>query len=143
MKNTYCIEGIDIYKASIIDLDVATSDHDAQGYLIQNGTNRSLALGISTNGTPMIYMRTNGDSVLLGDDLDNARDFCESMGDVEDDDNERIRTGANRVLEAVAEVLKIYPNNQEMAEEMEWFADKANEVLASIEEAAEVDGDDD
>ena len=134
MINTHHITNeIKVLKASIIQLGITTADANAEGILESDGTNRGLCLGISPEGTPVIYMTTNGDDVALYDDLEAARNFCRDMGDDGDEDNQRMIDGANRLLEAVASVERIYGHNKEMAEEMDWYHDQANEVLASVE----------
>jgi hypothetical protein len=133
MSNVHHVTNeIAVLEASIMHLGIGTADANA-GYLKNDGTNRSLCLGISPDGTPVVYMTTNGDDAALYDDLDEARNFCRDMGDAEDDDDTRIRDGAKRLLEAVSRVETLYAGNERMMEEMEWYRGKASEVIASLD----------
>ena len=135
MKNElyYITNEIAVLESSITDLDIATLDADANGYLKSDGTNRRLKHGVAPNGQHYIYMTTNASDVPMYDDLDDARNWCMDMGNVEDDDNERIETGARRLRLAVEQLRARYAGNEDVLEMIDWYANKAAEVEASIE----------
>lgn len=119
-----------IQEDTIITLTPCTYDADAQGYERTDGTQRGLCAGQDTDGIWIIYMTTNGDDVACPDDIDDARDWCRDMGDAPDDDDDRIRTGADRLLDAAHELIQLHP---EATDDMEWYSDKAREVLSTLD----------
>ncbi len=127
------IENLKVYESSIMILDLKTMDCDAWGYELTNGTNRRLSCGITTEGKLLLYITTNGDDVLIPDDIDLARDACWNMGDLPDDDDTRTRTGANRILAACRALNNIYHHNVATAEDIGWYRDKMGEVEADLD----------
>ena len=74
--------GFKIYAASRVDLDISTRDTTTDGYLKNDGTNRSLYAAISSEGELSLIMATNGDDMMLCEyDLDFFRDVG-SNGDI-------------------------------------------------------------
>ena len=121
-------DGYDVYKASIIDLDIWTEDRDEQGLPQNTGGNRSLSAGITLDGDLLIYVHTNGDPCLIEDDIDEAEAVCLDMGDVGDADQDRIETGIARIRHACDELDKIYHNNEAALECIDWYRAKMDEV---------------
>lgn len=132
MKATYEIEqGYAVLQSSITDLDITTRDADGNGYLRNDGGNRSLKHGIMADGTHAIWTDTNG-GVALGEDLDSATAWCRDMGDAPADDDERARVGAERLMEAVVILRARYAGNEAALKELEWYEDRAQMVLDEL-----------
>lgn len=136
-----------VYKSTIIQLDISTQHVDSQGYRKTDGTDCGMACGISTDGYIIIYMTTNGEDLELADDIDDAIAWCYDLGDNdtgEDGDNgyrdnhERIIQGARRLLDAVEIVSKIYTSD-EAQDDLDWYKDKANEVIETVTEETKND----
>ena len=128
----YLTNEIAVYKASISDVpDSGTADKDEDGYLLQDGTQRGLAAGIGIDGTIYLWLTTNGDPAIIPDDVEEARLVCEGMGDAPDDDDELATTGAHRIIAACEWLATIY-TSEEAAECLDWYSDKAREVLAAL-----------
>ena len=69
-----------------------TADTNREGYLINNGTNRTLCTAVDTEGNLQVYAATNGDPLPLNED--NAADFCRSIGDNGDMESGKARLAA-------------------------------------------------
>ncbi len=111
--------GIGIIRASEVEFDIRTQDTDEQGYLIQNGTNRSLACGVSEHGDLVLLMRTNGDDEALCDNLDDVRAIAASMSDAPQND---IKQGFSRLRSAVEQMRSMYANDAAQ-EDIDWIAE--------------------
>ena len=120
----YYIENdMPIIKASIKELSVCTRDCDEHGYLINNGTNRSMACGFGPDGSLQIWVETNGDPhILYDDDHEHNLGVIESMGDTDEDEDDRVSTGFAQWRTAIAEARALYPDaGAEIAESLEWY----------------------
>ena len=126
-----------VYPATIIALDITTDDTDAQGYLRHDGTQRGMSCGITTEGEILIYVTTNGNDMIIPDDIDEAISVAATLGDIDgqadpddsDDMRRRIGEGAERIRQAAGAVAAIY-QSEEAQEQVEWYTDKADEIDA-------------
>ena len=135
-KNIYYLTNdIGVHRQSIIDLPVSTQDTDGAGYLITNGTNRSMQAGISERGDITIWISTNGDPIALyevSDDPDGAVAAAITMGDVEDDYQARAQHGVTRILAAISILREMYAGNDDAAVSIDWYATWCAEVRAIL-----------
>lgn len=102
--------GTKVYDASIIRLDASTSDAGPDGYLRNNGTNRSICAGICTKGYLQMWIETNGNPVLLSGDAYDAEDMandCRAMADEGTDEDDAVSEGAQRIVDACDELAAI------------------------------------
>lgn len=135
MNNLYHIDNnIAILSISKADTGIETQDQDEQGYLVQNGTQRGISFGFSPEGLLIIFLTTNGDPFPIYDNLDDASAACETLGDLPQETKERTLQGAERLLEACEHIKDLYPNNFEIEEAVQWYIDKANEVIEKADE---------
>jgi hypothetical protein len=135
----YITNEIAVYASTISATSISTADKDSQGYLENTGGNRGISHGIATDGIHMLYVTTNGGDRVIPDDVDDAILVCFDLSDDGGDNSivERVKTGAGRILLAVEEVSRVYAGNEAAAEQLEWFADKAREVINACDEDAE------
>lgn len=75
-----------------------TADTNSEGYIINNGTNRTLCTAVDTDGNIQVYAETNGDPLPLTDE--NAADFCRTIGD-----NSELQSGIDR-LAAITDAIR-------------------------------------
>ena len=120
-----------VLEASIIDLGVYTADKDADGDLLNSGTNRRIIMGITSDNLLMISMRTNGGDCPLTDDAEVVRNWCLDMGDLPDDDDTRIYTGLGRLLMAIDAIENIYTGNDIILEQVAWYRGVAFDMSQS------------
>jgi hypothetical protein len=118
---------IGIIRASEVEFDISTADTDEQGYLVQNGTNRSLACGITERGDLTLIMRTNGDDEALCDDVDNTRAMALTMSDSPQCD---IKQGFARLRSGIEAMRAIYTTDaaQEQIDELEQLIQQAEDA---------------
>jgi len=130
MENVYYIDsGIGIYRTSIVSSEIETSDEDDNGNPITNGKQRSLSVGIGIDGQLYIWMETNcGARPCYEHDLDWYRD----MGDAQDSDDEQIRTGAARLLDACDWAATIW-RTEEAIDHIDWYRIQADWAMAQAD----------
>ena len=90
-----------------------TSDLDEQGYLIQDGTQRTLCEGQLESGEWVVFADTNGDPVGLFEDADAARDFIALLTSSNSDDTRE------SVIKAILDTI-------EDSDLRDWTADTLN-----------------
>lgn len=133
---TYAISNQEmIYPESIIHLDVCTRDANDEGYLLTDGTNRGLACGIMQTGELRLWITTNGGDLPLYEVNDNPEDalaWAETLGDVEDDPQERRDAGVSRLRDAITQLRKIYEHNDDASETLDWMDEQADAIEALI-----------
>ena len=133
-QNVHHVEGYQVLKNTIRATSVSTADTDESGYLRSDGTNRGVSHGITRDGAHLLFVTTNGDDELIPDDLERAKLVCQDLADADGRPvGELIREGAERILAAVAEVQSWYPGNEGAQCELDWFAEKAREVLDALD----------
>lgn len=76
----------------------STSDMDAQGYLTQNGTDRTLCEARATSGEWVLFAETNGDPAVLFEG--EADEFIELMTDANSDQTRE------DVIKAILDAIK-------------------------------------
>ena len=131
---TWALQNATVIAASITDADISTADCDEQGYLVQNGTNRSLYWALEANhGVWLLVMRTNGYDEALPDDMAEAATWLEGMGDLPGKRVDRLRVGVARVFAACDFADNLWPD---MADQIDWARDKAQTVLDEIADYA-------
>ncbi len=134
MANVHQVQGYQILKNTIRATSISTADTDEGGYLKSDGTNRGISHGITRDGAHLLSVTTNGDYLLIPDDIEQAKLVCQDLADADGRPvGELIREGAERILAAVEEVQGWYANNPGAQYELDWYADKAREVLASLD----------
>lgn len=87
-----------------------TADTNREGYLVQNGTNRTLCTAVDTEGDLQVYAETNGDPAPLSEE--NAADFCRTIGD-----NCDLQSGIDRLAAIVDEI------RDESSDAADWIDD--------------------
>ncbi len=87
----------------IIETEISTRDEDANGYLVTTDTNRTVCYGTITEGGDgiAVWIKTNGDPVLVWDDKDR---MCECIGLMADAPDFGHIVGQDRLIDALRQV---------------------------------------
>lgn len=138
-KLNHLTNGLAVVASTVRSTGICTSDTNADGYLTTDGTNRQVLHGITTDGTHQLWIATNGGPLLLADNIDDDLLTLHGLGDYEGQSHgperelEQVREGCRRMIEAAEDTRELYKGNEEAAEQLEWFADRARDVLALID----------
>ena len=133
--SAYPYPGIKLHTQSMMDLGIETQDRDARGYILRDGTNRSLYAAIDEGGVLRLVIEGPGEYEILSPeaDMDYAAAWLECMGDYSGEPSlspRRIRQGIERARQAIAKMRDTYTRR----ESQETLTD-LDELIAQVEQA--------